>query len=148
MDGSDEGALNKFENGQWSAGLNDILTSAEKLLGRVETNAEKDAALAIKTFVTQFSTPLGAQALQVGTTILTDVATGQTVPQIAAAVTPQIGQDLLNDAAAAGQNTAEVVLNAARVALFGATASAAPTAVPTSSPASTEAPAASEADGA
>jgi hypothetical protein len=117
MDGSDEGAMNKFENGQWSAGFNDLLTSAEALVGRVETDAEKAAALALKTFVSQFSTPLGAQALQIGTSVVADAAAGQTVPQIAAAILPQIGQDIVGDAATAGSDAAETVLDAARVAL-------------------------------
>jgi hypothetical protein len=117
MPDGDQGALNKFENGEWSAGFNDLMTSADKLLGRVETDAEKAAALALKTFVSQFSTPLGAQALQIGTSVVADAAAGQTVPQIAAAILPQIGQDIVGDAATAGSDAAETVLDAARVAL-------------------------------
>jgi hypothetical protein len=132
MDG-DQGALNKFESGQWSAGFNDILVSAENLLGRVETDAEKAAAVALKTFVSQFATPFGQQALGLAATAATDVLQGQSVPQIAATIAPQITADAVTDAEKAGQ----VTLDAVRVALSGATPNS------SSSTATTETPPAS-----
>jgi hypothetical protein len=117
---SDQGALNKFEHGEWAAGFHDIVVSVDNLFNTVKTDAEQDAALALKTFVSQFATPFGQQALALAGTVLTDVTEGQTVPQIAASVTPQISQDILTDAESAGVDTAQVVLNAARVQLSNA----------------------------
>jgi hypothetical protein len=108
MDG-DQGALNKFEHGEFSAGFHDIVVSLENVLGV----AASDAALAIKTFASQFATPFGSQVLGLAVTAATGALQGQSVTQIAASITPQITADAVTDAEKAGQ----VTLDAVRVAV-------------------------------
>lgn len=114
MDG-DQGALNKFEHGEWQAGVHDLMVSAEALAGRVESDAAKAAAVALKTFVSQFATPFGAQVLGLAATAGADLLQGKSVPDIATEIAPQITADAVTDAEKAGQ----VTLDAVRVVLSG-----------------------------
>jgi hypothetical protein len=124
MDG-DQGAINKVEHGEFAAALNDVEVSIGKLF---KDDVLPDAKLALSTFVSQFATPFGSQALSLGVTAVADAAEGQNIQQIAAAVGPQITADAVTDAEKAG----EVTLNAVRVAITAQAAS------PSSSNASTD----------
>lgn len=121
MDG-DQGALNKFEHGEFAAGFHDISVSLENVLGL----AASDAALAIKTFASQFATPFGSQVLGLAVSAATGALQGQSVTQIAATIGPQITADAITDAEKAGQ----VTLDAVRVAVTAQLAIAAPVASP------------------
>jgi hypothetical protein len=134
MDG-DQGALNKFEHGEWSAGFHDLKVSLDKLLGRAENDAQTLFTLGLKTLTNDLKTPLGQAAATAIGTALADGVAGKTVAQIGADVLPSLESSVVADAKAAGQDAENVVLNTARVMLLGSQAQAA--APPTPSAAST-----------
>jgi hypothetical protein len=118
MDG-DQGALNHALEGQFGTAWNDIVTSFEKLLGRVTTDAEKLALAGITTLKNDLATPLGQAAVAAIGTALADAAKGETVAQIGTAVLPTLASTVVSDAEAAGQDAENVVLNTARIMLLG-----------------------------
>lgn len=123
MDG-DQGAVNKFENGEWSAGLHDIIVSAESLFGRAETDSQKLFAAGLKVLAADAQTDLGQIATTTIGTAIAGAVAGESVSQIGAAVLPQLETTVVSDAKAAGQDVENVVLNTARVMLLGQQATA------------------------
>jgi len=120
----DQGAINKMEHGEFSAAWHDLVTSAENLLGRAETDAEKLAVLGIQTVTKDLKSPLGQAAAQAISTAISGALAGQTVAQIGAAVLPQLEGSVVSAAKAAGQDVENVVLNTARVMILGQQAQA------------------------
>lgn len=111
MDG-EQGALNHLLAGDPATALHDVETS----LGKLFVKGETGGAAALKTFIAQFATPFGSQALALAGTAVSAAAAGDSIQTIAATVTPQITADAVTDAEKAG----EVVLNAVRVQLVAA----------------------------
>jgi hypothetical protein len=123
MDG-DSGALNKIEHGEFSAALHDIIVSAENLLGRAETDAQKLFAAGLKVLAADAQTDLGQIATTAIGTALAGAAAGQTVQQIGSSVLPTLETTVVNDAEAAGKDVLNVVLNTTRVMFLGQQAQA------------------------
>jgi hypothetical protein len=116
-----EGALNKLLAGDVSGALHDVETSLGNLFS-------DDLVPALKTFISQFSTPFGAQALAAAGAAAASVISGTTTIQAAGtALVAQIGTDALQD----GENAATVALNALRVQI---TASSPSSSAATSTP--------------
>ena len=124
MPDGDQGALNKFEHGEFSAALHDIVVSFDNLLGRAETDAQKLFAAGLKQLATDAKTDLGQIATNAIGTALAGAAAGQSVAQIGAAVLPQLETTVVSDAKSAGQDVENVVLNTARVIMLGQQATA------------------------
>lgn len=137
MDG-DQGAVNKTENAlkdaatgdyagakkELSAAWNDIVTSAEKALGRAISASEELALVGIQTLQKDLVSPLGQAASAAIGTAIADGISGKTVAQIGADVLPTLEASVVSDAKAAGQDAENVVLNTARLMLLGQSAAA------------------------
>lgn len=125
MDG-DQGAINKFLNGEWSAGAHDIETS----LGNVFSN---DLIPALKAFIQQFASDFGSKALAQAAPLAAQVIAGSlTIQQAGTQLVAQVG----TDAVQAGEDAGQVALNALRVNLTSqAAASASPPAPQEAAPA-------------
>lgn len=100
----DQGALNKIEHGEFAAALNDIEVSVGKFFTR-------DAAPALTTFVKQFASDFGQQALALAGPAAAQVLAGTPIKDVAASLLPQITADAVTDA----EKDGTVVLNALRV---------------------------------
>lgn len=123
MDG-DQGALNKFEHGEFSAGIHDLVVSTENLLSKATTDAETLLAAGLKALAADAKTDLGQIATTAIGSAIAAAGAGQTPPQILATVLPQLEQTVVSDAKTAGQDVESTVLNTARIMLIGAQASA------------------------
>ena len=123
MDG-DQGAVNKFEHGEFSAGFNDLLQSAEKLLGKAETDAQTFLSAGLKTLAADAQTDFGQIATTAIGTAITAAGSGQTPPQILTAVLAAVEPTAIADAKTAGVDVENTILNTARIMLVGAQVSA------------------------
>ena len=81
----DQGAINKFLIGEWSAGAHDIETS----LGNVFSN---DLIPALKAFIQQFATDFGSKALAQAAPLAAQVIAGSlTIQQAGTQLVAQVG---------------------------------------------------------